>query len=234
MQRERANAVNIPWGWGSKISDQLRRDGLAGVKDLFRGDVLDLGCGMKPYQTLLGARARRWIGLDFGVTPAGGSRADVYGSAMAVAFTSDSFDTVLCTQVLEHVSAPAKLLHEAHRVLRPGGHLVLTAPQTNPLHEEPNDFFRFTCYGLRLLAQDAGFEVCDVQPLGGAIATVAQQLVWHLNWIRRTPLVGSALSNAVNAAVAWLALKLDNLSPAYGGGAMKDTPNWLLVARKRS
>jgi SAM-dependent methyltransferase len=222
----------LPWRWGSKISEQLLRDGLASVEGLFGGRVLDLGCGSKPYQELLGARAVRWIGLDYGSTYSGRSAADVFGSGLQMPFATATFDTILCTQVLEHVSQPAMLLCEARRVLRPGGHIVATAPQTNPLHEEPRDYFRYTCYGLRALMEGAGLEVDDVRPLGGAIATVGQMVVWHMNWLRRVRVAGALLGDLVNAALSWTTLRLDRLSSVYGGGAMKDTINWLVVARK--
>ena len=224
--------VTIPWSWGSKISEQLIWDGLQSVKRFLVGRLLDLGCGLMPYQTMLGDNIDRWIGLDFALTPSGRSVAHVFGSALEVPFGAATFDTVLSTQVLEHVSRPADLLREVNRVLKVGGHLVLTAPQANPLHEEPNDYFRYTCYGLRSLTEEAGLEVVQISPLGGAIATVGQMIVWHLNWLRRTPGIGPALRDWTSAGVAWMVLKLDRLSPIYGGGAMKDTLNWLVVARK--
>src|SRR2546425_12982585 len=147
-------------------------------------------------------------------------------------FRTATFDTILSTQVLEHVRQPDSLLREAYRVLRLGGHLVLTAPQINPLHEEPHDYFRYTCHGLRSLAEEAGFSVLQVTALGGAIATIGQMIVWHSNWVQRIPVIGPALHKGVNAGLACITLGLDRLSPVYGGGAMKDTLNWLLVARK--
>jgi len=222
----------LRWSWGSKIAEQLLRDGLQGVGDLFQGDVLDLGCGMKPYEPLLGARVRRWIGLDRRSTASGRPRSDVFGVVAAVPFRADSFDVVLCTQVLEHLPVPAVLFQQAHEVLRPGGFLILTTPQTNPLHEEPEDFFRFTPYSLSLLATQAGFEITRLEQLGGALATVIQMLIWHLNWLRSIPLVGPPLWRGVTASLAWLALRLDRPTLRYWRGAAKDTLNWLLVARK--
>ena len=108
----------------------------------------------------------------------------------------------------------------------------MTAPQTNPLHEEPNDYYRYTCHGLKSLAEGAGLEVVEIKPLGGAIATVGQLIVWHLNWVRKAPGIGAILSKGVNAGVAWTVLSLDRFSQRYGGGAMKDTLNWLVVSRK--
>ena len=224
--------MKLPWGWGSRISDELLRGGLRSVAHLVVGDVLDVGCGRKPYEKMLGKRCSCWIGLDFNTTPSGLSSADVFGSALDLPFDAEAFDTILSTQVLEHVHLPQVLLAEVERVLRPGGHLILTAPQTNPLHEEPHDYFRYTCHGLRSLAERAGLHVVEIKPLGGAIATVGQLIVWHLSWLRRVPILGRSVHAGVNACATWVILKLDRFSPIYGAGAMKDTLNWLLVARK--
>ena len=228
------NTSRFPWGWGSKISEHLLWEGLASLRHLFTGTVLDLGCGKKPYQVLLGGvgDSVRWIGLDFANAYSGRTKADVFGSGVDLPFRASSFDTILSTQVLEHVPHPRTLLREVYRVLKLGGHLVLTAPQTNPLHEEPHDYFRYTSYGLRSLAESAGLEVLEVRALGGAIATIGQMVVWHLSWLRRIPGIGRGVHNLVNAFSASLVLKLDGFSHIYGGGAMKDTLNWLLVARK--
>ena len=67
--------------------------------------------------------------------------------ATRLALGDDRFDIVFCTQVIEHVPDPAALVAETHRVLRPGGWLVLTGPFWWPHHEEPHDFHRFTRYG---------------------------------------------------------------------------------------
>src|SRR5437667_9735527 len=73
---------------------------------------------------------------------------DVYASGLALPFPVACFDAVICAEVLEHVPDPQRLFSEVHRVLRPGGHLVLTTPQPWGLHEEPHDYFQDAKYGL--------------------------------------------------------------------------------------
>lgn len=224
----------LAWSYGSKISEQILLDELTAAKGLLQGRLLDLGCGVMPYRSILSQGVTRWIGFDQKAASDGRVQVDVRGDVCSLPFEDGSFDSILCTEVLEHVLHPEALLREAWRVQRPGGILVLSTPQTHLLHDEPHDYFRFTVYALRGLAEEAGFEVVALKQMGGAVATVGQMIIWHLNWIGRIPLVGGVMSRAINATVAWTTLHLDGVSRWYGGGAMKDTLGWLLVARKRA
>ncbi len=142
-----------------------------------RGRLLDVGCGARPYQPLLPEPVRSF-GVD--AAPAAGTRADAWGQAAALPFADGAFDTVLCTQVLEHVPDPAAALAEMARVLAPGGRLILTAPQSWSLHEEPHDYWRFTRYGLAQLCRAAGLAPRRVVAQGGYFADAGIALVFHL------------------------------------------------------
>lgn len=87
-----------------------------------------------------------------------------------------SYDVALCTQVLEHVPHPPIAVNELYRVLKPGGHLILTTPQTAFLHEIPHHYFNHTCFGLRMMLEQAGFEVLKLEPQGGHFRSVGMQL----------------------------------------------------------
>ena len=80
---------------------------------------------------------------------------------MDLPFGDRSFETVFSSQVLEHVPEPWRMVEDMARVLKPGGHLILTAPHIWGLHEVPHDYFRFTSYGLQHLARRAGPGVGD-------------------------------------------------------------------------
>jgi SAM-dependent methyltransferase len=84
------------------------------------------------------------------------------------------YDAILNTQVLEHVPYPQKIIDEFYRVLKPNGKLFLTAPQQWGLHEEPNNFFNFTRYGLELLFKNAGFSIEYIEPRGGVFELLGQ------------------------------------------------------------
>jgi SAM-dependent methyltransferase len=172
----RATAGSSPLDPDWLLQRHLGRDVASALATHARGRLADVGCGLRPYQACVPAGVS-YLGVD---VSAGGSRPDVCAVAAMLPFADASFDTVLCTQVLEHVPDPAAVLHEIGRVLRPGGRLILTAPQTWFLHEEPNDFMRFTRFGLESLCRRAGLIPIELRAQGGFWAVVGIFLSVHL------------------------------------------------------
>ena len=127
--------------------------------------TLDLGCGQRPYEELVSGPGVTYIGMDWPVSDDKAFQ-DVTGDATRLPFRSESFDTVITTELLEHLPDPEQCLAEVARVMRPGGHLILSVPFLEPLHEEPRDFFRFTPYSLRNLLGSHGFTVLNIWPRG--------------------------------------------------------------------
>ena len=84
---------------------------------------------------------------------------DIVGDIHALPVESDSFDCVFCTGTLEHVTDPWKAVREIHRVLKPDGIVHLDVPFIQGFHADPNDYWRFTKEGLRLLCNE--FEELD-------------------------------------------------------------------------
>jgi SAM-dependent methyltransferase len=189
--------------------------------------LLDIGCGVRPYEPLARRAGYSYIGLDRPSPSSSAPRCDVIGSSLHLPFAEGSFDAVLSTQVLEHVPEPGRLLSEATRVLRPGGSLILTAPLTWPVHEAPNDFFRFTRFGLEYLAQQAGLEIVRLEALGGFWTLWGTRLAYRLRPRRslRPPL--DLLFGPPTALWLLVVYALFKLSPLP-----EETDNYLLWARK--
>jgi len=162
-----------------------------------RGRVLDIGCGMQPYRSMVGADVTEYVGVD---REGALSRPTVVGTAEALPFPDGSFDAVLSTQVLEHLPDPRRALDEAARVLRVGGTLVLTVPGVWPTHEAPHDYWRFTRHGVERLLRDHGIDVGIVRPLGGLWAAVGQMA--NLELQRRR--FARDLVPVVNVVARWL------------------------------
>jgi SAM-dependent methyltransferase len=137
-----------------------------------RGNFLDLGCGNKPYETIYNSLTKRQTGCD--AIQSDKNRVEVICLATDLKFESNSFDSILCTQVMEHVYDHNTMMKEIFRVLKPGGHIVLTVPFAWELHEEPYDFFRFTPHALKELFTVAGLQIDYIKPNGGMWAAIYQ------------------------------------------------------------
>jgi SAM-dependent methyltransferase len=138
--------------------------------------LLDAGAGECAYKKYF-ARCR-YIAIDLAVGDAGWNYAnvDAFGRLDRLPLADATMDTILCTQVLEHVEWPRECVREFHRVLKPGGALYLTAPMAQAEHQVPYDYFRYTSFGLRSILVDAGFERPEIASLGGLPARFAYEL----------------------------------------------------------
>jgi len=152
------------------------------------GTVLDAGCGHAPYINILRQHSDQLISLDYKVSH---PDQQVCADVRKLPFVKDCVDSLLSTQVLEHVANPFEAIQEAERVLRSGGILLLSVPHLSRLHELPNDYFRFTESGLRYLAQVGGFEVIEIVPTGGLLTFLSHQIslaflisLWPLKILR--------------------------------------------------
>jgi SAM-dependent methyltransferase len=143
------------------------------------GDVLDVGCGEKPYEHLLRPYVQSYTGLDHRNT-LHDAKADVWGDATDLPFADGSFDTVVMFQTLEHLPEPAQALAEAFRVLRSDGVIFATTPFMWGLHEQPYDFYRYTPFGLEHLFRAAGFEKIEIEHVGGYWLTAGLRFSYHL------------------------------------------------------
>jgi SAM-dependent methyltransferase len=122
--------------------------------------VLDYGCGGSPYRSLFGDCIYHRADL------AGGSALDFeYGPDARLPLELSNYDCVLSTQVLEHVEHPETYLAECHRVLRPGGQLILTTHGLYEDHACPYDYWRWTAYGLNRLVDCSGLKVNTTKKL---------------------------------------------------------------------
>ena len=183
--------------------------------------MLDVGCGGQPYRDLFAPAVASCVGMDRWDGPG----VDVRGDAQAPPFCPGAFDTVLCSQVLEHLPEPGLAVAEMARVLKPGGHLIVTAPHIWGIHEEPHDYFRFTRYGLAYLMERAGLEVMEVRAMAGYWVTAGARFCYYLETFER-----GLLKPPVRLAyvlVQLCAMVLDRLHRVEG-----DTWNYLGVGKK--
>ncbi len=153
------------------------------LRQYLHGVVLDVGCGTMPYRSVLDQKVTRYDSLDLKAQVPGVTyEADVQDMRVV---PDAAYDSVICLEVLEHVPDPFRALAEIRRILRPGGVLVLSVPHLSRIHEAPQDFYRFTNYGLAAMFQRSGFEVVRIERRGGLMSFLAHQLslvVIGLTW----------------------------------------------------
>lgn len=138
--------------------------------------ILDAGAGECAYRKFFPHCRYRSVDLAVGETAWNYGNLDYVASLHALPLADNSFDAVLCTQVLEHLALPRESVAELYRVLKPEGRLFLTAPMSHGEHQTPYDYFRFTSFGLRRLCEDAGFTEVEVEPFGGIFTRWAYEL----------------------------------------------------------
>lgn len=144
-----------------------------------RGRVLDVGAGESPWRDLLPAGVE-YVGVDADSSCEFGMRRQpgvTYYDGNRLPYEDGSFDYVLCTEVLEHVSDPMAFLCDLKRVLRQGGTLILTVPWSARLHHLPHDYSRFTRFGLASLFETAGFTGVSIEERGNDVAVIANKLL---------------------------------------------------------
>ena len=151
---------------------------LPGIK----GKVLDVGCGQSPYKQLFNCRGISYCGIDiyeagrFGYKNSESLKFD----GQRIPFPDASFDYFLCTEVLEHVEEPQKLVDEIYRVLKPSTAGVITVPWSARFHYIPCDYYRFTPAALSRYFKN--FKSQKVVPRGSDITVVASKIVVIYYW----------------------------------------------------
>lgn len=139
-----------------------------------RGSLLDVGCGSKPYEGSLKKYVKTHFGCDYLQSEKG--NVDLVCDAINIPLEDNSFDTVICTQVLEHVFDTRKCLSECFRLLKSGGYFILSVPFIWPIHLAPYDFHRFSKFGIREYLEEAGFHDIQIYPNGGKWAMISQMV----------------------------------------------------------
>ncbi len=148
-------------------------------------NLLEVGCGTKPFYPIYSKFVSHSVGTDVPFSPHNQEKIDTLALATALPFKDETFDVVLCTEVMEHVPEPQIMLDEIYRVLKPEGTLILTTPFLVPLHEQPYDFFRYTPFALRYMLEKSGYDIIIIKPfseLFGVIISFFVQLqlkLWY-------------------------------------------------------
>ena len=140
------------------------------------GKTLDYGAGSAKYRNLIIPHTSEYITFDM-IT---GEHIDVVGDALKAPFRDSSFDTIISTQMLEHVEKPWVVVSEIRRILKSGGICILTAPFLVPYHADPRDYFRYTKEGLESLFKNEGFEIEESGSYGKPPSVLGEMIHFSL------------------------------------------------------
>lgn len=178
-----------------------------------RGRTLDLGAGEQKYRSLVEQACSQYISID------AFSETDVRGDASTLPFKADVFDTIVCTQVIEHLQTPWVAMQEIHRILKPGGHLLLSAPFLYPYHGSPYDYFRYTKEGLITLLKHGELQVVKIESMGSPRLVFVE----YLSHVAGNNRIKRRLVSALHRIVA---------ATEREGREHPNTDNHFVVARK--
>jgi SAM-dependent methyltransferase len=177
------------------------------------GTVLDIGSADSWIQPHLPSSVH-YIALDYPATGRDlyGSRPQVFADAAELPFPDAQFDGVICLEVLEHVTAPATVMSEIARVLRPGGTAWISMPFLYPLHDAPFDFQRYTEFGLRRDTESAGMDVIALDKRDHSMRAAGTLMCLAIaggayaksGWVKYALLLPAAVATVLINLVCWL------------------------------
>lgn len=194
-----------------------------------RGRLIDLGCGKVPFYGLYRDFVEDVVAVDWSFGLHGNDHLDRECDLTApLPFADREFDTVILSDVLEHIARPQGLCDEIARILAPGGTLLLNVPFLYQLHERPYDFYRYTEHGLRHLLEASGLRIASLEPIGGSPEVLTDMLAKHL---ARVPIAGRSLAAALQQCV--LRLVRSGLGRRISARSSESFPlGYFVVARR--
>jgi SAM-dependent methyltransferase len=184
------------------IASRLQADLVAAFYQKFlplhaHGSLADLGCGKVPLYEAYKPYVTEITCVDWGGSPHATVHLDVTCNLNeTLPFSDHSFDTILLSDVLEHIAEPQLLVCEISRILNPGGKLFLNIPFYYKIHESPHDYFRYTEYALRKFFVKAQLSIILLEATGGSPVVFTDFMAKNFIQI---PVLGKLLAKSVQS-----------------------------------
>jgi SAM-dependent methyltransferase len=159
------------------------------------GKLLDLGCGNVPLYIAYKDHISDVVTVDWGNT----LHKNIYidyecDLTQDLLFTDNEFDTIILSDVLEHIPNPQHLYGEISRILKPGGKLIMNVPFYYWLHETPHDYYRYTKFALNFFHEEAGLEIIELRAIGGVPEILADLISKNIFLL---PIIGKRKLSAI-------------------------------------
>jgi SAM-dependent methyltransferase len=180
-------------GIGSRlISDLIAEFYDSHLEQHAKGKLLDLACGKAPLYAAYKRYVTDIVCVDWVKTI---NRSDYLDHELDLTkelpFRDKEFDTIILSDVLEHIPVPERLWKEMARILSRNGKIIMNVPFYYWLHEEPHDYYRYTEHALRRFVEISGLRLIKLEPIGGAPEVMAD--IFAKNIIR-LPMLGRSLA----------------------------------------
>lgn len=185
-----------------RVGSRLIANLTAGLYDKYlrqyaKGKLLDLGCGKVPLYVAYKDHVTDIICVDWENTEHRNEYLDIECDiTKTLPFASEEFDTIILSDVLEHIPQPEHLWKEMSRILSPDGRIIMNVPFFYWLHARPHDYQRYTEFALRRFVDNSGLKLILIEPIGGSPEIVADIFAKHIQLI---PLIGKCLAIAIQS-----------------------------------
>ena len=217
------------------VSSRLNASIIAGLYQKYipkfaKGKLVDLGCGRAPLFGIYESFVTENICVDWENAESDGLHLDLECDlSKELPLPDNEFNTIILSDVLEHIPSPDFLWREMNRILAPEGVVLMNTPFYYCLHATPHDYYRYTKYALIRFAESNQFEVVLLEPMGGTPEILADILAKHLRVI---PILGKILANIIQS------LTLAFIRTRTGGAISIKTSNafplgYFMVAKKK-
>jgi ubiquinone/menaquinone biosynthesis C-methylase UbiE len=169
------------------------------LKKLPKGfKLLDAGAGEQQYRQY--CQHLNYVSQDFNEYSGTGnmegfqtgtwdiSNIDIVSDIINIPEPDASFDAILCTEVLEHIPDPIAAIKEFHRLLKPGGELILTAPFASLTHFAPYHYYTgFNRYFYEYFLPSIGFIITEITANGNYSGYLAQEIRRIITYFGKVP-----------------------------------------------
>jgi SAM-dependent methyltransferase len=194
-KRLRASKDQTYLGVGSRlVADRVAQTYDSRIKQHVAGRMLDLGCGRVPFYGAYRDFVTTCTCVDWNA----GDHVDIECDLSAPLPLADgAYDTILLSDVLEHIPDPELLWREIARVIAPGGKVIVNVPFIYSIHEQPHDYYRYTCYALERFVKVNSLRMVELTTTGGVVE-VLMDITGKM--LAKVPVAGKTLAAGVQGA----------------------------------